>query len=79
MGNYKKKFAREPQLNVLIKLYRQFDTYPSADTFYLNPSIQQHFEQFSLVSIQCRCSVINCCLNVFNQNLYYYDNERSIK
>ncbi|KAG5683817.1 hypothetical protein PVAND_013081 [Polypedilum vanderplanki] len=27
----------------------QFDTYPSVDSFYLNPTIQQHFEQFSLV------------------------------
>ena len=35
-------------------LNRQFDSFSTADTFYLNPTIQQHFEQFSLVSIQCR-------------------------
>ena len=35
--------------------FRQFDTFTSVDSFYINPSIQQHFEQFSLVSIQCWC------------------------
>ncbi|XP_070508169.1 CREB-regulated transcription coactivator 1-like isoform X2 [Chironomus tepperi] len=27
----------------------QFDSFSTADTFYLNPTIQQHFEQFSLM------------------------------
>ncbi|CRK87365.1 CLUMA_CG001167, isoform A [Clunio marinus] len=28
----------------------QFDTFASVDNFYINPSIQQHFEQFSLMN-----------------------------
>lgn len=40
--------------NIQQLLNRQFDSFSTADTFYLNPTIQQHFEQFSLVSIQPR-------------------------
>ena len=57
-----RKAHRTSPFNYVNHCFRQFDTFASVDNFYMNPSsIQQHFEQFSLVSIYNRGWGFVCC------------------